>query len=50
MTITIKIPEGSPFEARIRQLMEEKKEIREQIKKGNIKIYEEKGYKLVKPI
>ena len=50
MTITIKIPEGSPFEARIRQMMEEKKEIREQIKKGNITIYEEKKYRFVNPI
>ena len=50
MTITIKIPEGSKWEAIIRQMMEEKKEIREQIRKGNIKIYEEKGYKLAKPI
>ena len=50
MTITIKIPEGSAFEARIRQMMEEKKEIKEQIKKGNIKVYEEKKYRFVKPI
>ena len=50
MNITIKIPEGSKWESIIHQMIEDKKTIRAEVKKGNIKIYEEKGYKFVKPI
>lgn len=50
MNITIKIPEGSKWEAIIRKMIEDKKTIREELRKGNRKIYEEKGYRFVKPI